>query len=131
MEVAMRKLAFWMMSLTLIILTPFAASAADAPRELGIAAEHETHYIGEQIDEQIGYIGDDQPSPWLYIQAEAMILRRELTNTNFPATSLGVAGPVIANLQDLSFPYERGMKLTIGRRCNDCWSVEGVYFGQH
>ena len=41
---------------------------------------------------QIGYIGDDQPSPWLYIQAEAMILRRELTNTNFPATSLGVAG---------------------------------------
>src|SRR5207248_7205720 len=71
------------------------------------------------------------PSPWFFVQAEAMILRRELTNTNFPATSLGVAGPILAQLQDLAFKDESGVKLTIGHRFDECWSVEGVYFGQH
>jgi hypothetical protein len=131
LEGAMRKIAFAMLSLTLTLLSPFAASAADTPRELGNAAIEKSHYVADVVDEQLDYIGDDQPPPWFYVQAEAMILRRETTNTNFPATSLGVAGPVIAQLQNLNFPYERGVKVTLGHRCNDCWSIEGVYFGQH
>src|ERR1700676_889219 len=112
----MRKIPGWTLTLGLIALVPLAASAAETPREVGVAVQDGTHYVSDEVRDQLEYIGDDLPAPWFYVQAEAMILRRELTNTNFPATSQGVAGPILAQLQNLAFKDESGLKLTIGRR---------------
>ncbi len=127
----MRKTTFSMLTLALAVLTPLGARAADTPAARGIEAKDNVHYVKEQVNDQLDYIGDDMPCPWFYGQAEVMLLRRELTNINFPATSQGVAGPVLAQLQDLNFKTEAGVKITLGHRFNDWWSVEGVYFGQH
>ena len=125
----MHKMPLRTLTMFLAILVPLVAKAADNPTEVGIEAKNNVHYAGEQIHEQLDYIGEGLPSPWFYAQADALLLRRDLTNTNFPATSLGVRGPIIAQLQDLDFKTEAGFRIMLGHRCDEFWSVEGGYFG--
>ena len=56
-------------------------------------------------------------------------MKRKLTNINFPTTSLGVGGPVIAQLQGLKFGEEPGMQMVLGYRCDQWFSIEGRYLG--
>src|SRR5262249_31141451 len=75
---------------------------------------------------------DDIQPPGLlfYFSVEALLLRRQTTNTNFPATSFGVGGPVIAQLQNLSFNVEGAPRITLGYRLSPWCAVEGTFFGR-
>jgi len=126
----MRKASTWTMAMAVVALTSLTARAGD-PVEVGAAIKDQVHYAGEKFHEQIDYLTEDSPYPCFYAQVDAFILRRSLTNINFPATSLGVRGPIIAQLQDLQFVNELGPRVLAGYRCTDCLTVEGLYFGQH
>jgi hypothetical protein len=127
----MRKASTRTMALAVVALASLTARAGDTPAEVGACMKDEAHYAGEKIHEHLEYLGEGCPWPCFYLQADVLLLRRDLTGTNFPATSLGVRGPILAQLQDLEFLTEGGARVTAGFRCDPCWSVEGTYFGQH
>ncbi len=107
---------------------PALLRAGDTPADHGADCVGQIGYACDKVHEQCDYI--QCPGSMFYVQAEGLLIRREVTNTDFPATSLGVAGPVIARLQNLSFNFESGIRLTAGYRCDAWWSAEFTYFGQ-
>jgi hypothetical protein len=114
-----------------VVLTfPSAAllRAGDTPADLGAETVEKFHYVCDKAKEQIDYI--KPPGSTFYFSAEALFLRRQTTNTNFPATSFGVGGPVIAQLQNLSFNVEGAPRITLGYRVNPWCAVEGTFFGR-
>ena len=114
-------------AVTLLTLWAPPLRAADSPAQVGQDVSTKLTDLCNDIGDQVNYTKD--PGSEFYFQGDALILKRKLTNINFPTTSFGVAGPVIAQLQDLKFGDEPGLQLVLGYRFDQWFSVEGRYFG--
>jgi hypothetical protein len=99
------------------------------PMDFGGTVMDWVHETCASMGDQIDYMNEDHYKRSCYFQADLVFLRRKLTNTNFPATSVGVRGPIVASLQDLHFKQEAGLQLLAGYRCSPWWSVELSYLG--
>jgi Putative beta barrel porin-7 (BBP7) len=123
----MRQCLFLVVGVALAAPWVSSSRAGDNPADLGSECIDNACYACDKVHEQLDYL--KCPGSMFYFSTEAIFLRREVTNTDFPATSFGVGGPVIARLQNLSFNIESGIRATAGYRCNPWWSVEYTYFG--
>ncbi len=98
--------------------------------EKGVA---ELHAVAEYGRQQVDYLRDGCCwRPTFYGSVDVILLDRELIGDpdfDFPATSLGVMGPIIARFQDLDFDPEAGVRVTLGHRFSPRCSIEGSYFG--
>ncbi len=117
------------LALAVALLTLGAAPlyAGDSPEQVGEEIATRFHEWCGDLTDQVDYFKD--PGSAFYFSADVLVLRRKLTNINFPTTSFGVGGPVIAQLQDLKFDDQPGLQVTAGYRFDQWFSVEGRYFG--